>query len=302
MLKRTITGFFILLFVVGFTALREVSILFFDALVLTLMYGAVIEIAQANKVANKQTNKIVLAVYPVLLTLIYILSSSVLMSFALQIALALIAFCFLMAKELITHAINRKNGTTIENIDELNASLLNETKNTMMVLAYPTTLLGFLMGLNHLGLEVGYVLIILTFAVSMMTDVFAYLFGSLIKGPKMAPEISPKKSISGMICGALGGIIASGLGYLLFVTFGYFNAFCNIDNGILITLFVLVGVVGTFLTQFGDLVASAYKRKVGIKDFGSIFPGHGGFMDRVDGLMFTGSWIYVVYIFLTLLI
>ena len=111
----------------------------------------------------------------------------------------------------------------------------------------------------------------------------------------MAPEISPKKSISGMIFGAIGGIVAAGLGYLFFVHLGYFgNVFCCANSCYVILAFVIMGVLGTFLTQFGDLVASAYKRKVGIKDFGSIFPGHGGFMDRVDGLMFTGTLVYII--------
>ena len=99
-----------------------------------------------------------------------------------------------------------------------------------------------------------------------------------------------------MIFGALGGMLAAGLGYLFFVHLGWFgNVFASSSNGAVISTFVLLGVFGTFLTQFGDLVASAYKRKVGIKDFGSIFPGHGGFMDRVDGLMFTGTLVYVLF-------
>ena len=138
--------------------------------------------------------------------------------------------------------------------------------------------------------------IILTFAITMFTDVFAYLFGVMLKGPKMAPEISPKKSVSGMIFGALGGMLASGLAYLAFVHYGLLGSnFAQLSTGEGIALFVLLGVVGTFLTQFGDLVASAYKRKVGIKDFGAIFPGHGGFMDRVDGLMFTGTLVYTLF-------
>lgn len=296
MLKRTITGLFIFIVVAGFVALRHFSVLFFDALALAIMYGAIVEMIKANKVANKKVDYVVLFIYPAALASIYIFSTSVLMMIILQIALALVAFCALMAKELIRNSILRKKGLIPEDINEVNASILNETKNTMQIVIYPTTLIGFLMGLNHFGLNLGYCLIILTFAISMATDVFAYLFGSMIKGPKMAPEISPKKSISGMIFGALGGIIASGLGYLLFVHYGLLgNAFAGFDQKVIITLFVLMGVVGTFLTQFGDLVASAFKRKIGIKDFGSIFPGHGGFMDRVDGLMFTTSWIFVLF-------
>ena len=83
---------------------------------------------------------------------------------------------------------------------------------------------------------------------------------------------------------------------MFFVHLGWFgNAFSGVPSANLIATFVLLGVFGTFLTQFGDLVASAFKRKVGIKDFGNIFPGHGGFMDRVDGLMFTAALVYVLF-------
>lgn len=297
MLKRTITGFFILLFIAGFTALREVSVYFFDALALILMVGSIVEMCLACKFSNKKVNKVLVFVYPAILACIYIFTNTFELALLLQVASILLMFIILMAKELITNTIVRKRGEIEQNEAELNKSLLNETKNTLEIMLYPTTLLGFLMGINHhFELNVGYVGIIMVFAISMFTDVFAYLFGSLLKGPKMAPEISPKKSISGMIFGAIGGMLAAGLGYLLFVHFGLIgNPFKGVDLGVTIAMFVILGVVGTFLTQFGDLVSSAYKRKVGIKDFGSIFPGHGGFMDRVDGQMFTAVLIYIVF-------
>lgn len=379
MLKRTITGFFILLFTVGFIALRQVSPLFFDAFVLVIMYGSVIEMALASKFSDKKIAQVLVFLYPLALVFIYIFSKSVQTALLLQVALALLMFALLMSAELIENAIVRKqcqtdnnisyddnkdveiannnpevgninadvkedkntenadaNNTdkscksvglvdlnseiicnndaekvdeevkkldklsaekaTVNNETEQNSGLLNQTKYSMYIMIYPTTLLGFLMGLNHFGLNLGYIAIIMSFAISMTTDVFAYLFGSLIRGPKMAPEISPKKSISGMVFGALGGILMAGLGYLFFVHFGWFgNAFKNVPLANSIVTFTLMGVFGTFLIQFGDLVASAYKRKVKIKDFGNIFPGHGGFMDRVDGLMFTATLVYVLF-------
>lgn len=296
MLKRTITGFFILLFTAGFIALRQVSPLFFDAFMLVIMYASVVEVALASKFSDRKIAKVLVFLYPAIVAVIYIFSTSVLMSILLQMSAALLMFALLMTSELIENAIIRKHGDTVNEPSELNSSLLNQTKFSMQIVLYPTTLLGFMMGINHFGLNLGYIAIIMVFAISMMTDVFAYLFGSLIRGPKMAPEISPKKSISGMIFGAVGGMLAAGLGYLFFVHLGWFgNAFAGISSAKVITTFVLMGVVGTFLTQFGDLVASAYKRKVGIKDFGNIFPGHGGFMDRVDGLMFTATLVYILF-------
>lgn len=296
MLKRTITGFFILLLTSMFIALRQVSLLFFDAFMLVIVYGCVVEMALASKFSDKKIAQVLVFLYPALMGCIYIFSTSVQMALLLQIASALLMFALLMTSELIEYAVVRKHGTTVNEASETNSKLLNQTKFSMYILIYPTTLLGFLMGVNHFGLNLGYVAIIMTFAISMMTDVFAYLFGSMIGGAKMAPEISPKKSVAGMIFGALGGILASGLGYLFFVHLGWFgHPFEGGSTLATVLTFVLMGVFGTFLTQFGDLVASAYKRKVGIKDFGNIFPGHGGFMDRVDGLMFTGTLVYVLF-------
>ncbi len=295
MLKRTITGFFIILILAGFVALRQVSLYFFDILALAIIMGSVHEIVMAAKVGGKKILLPLVFAYPVILGIIYIFATNFKDALLYQVLALLGCFIILMAYELILNCVLRKAGKTETDQDKLNQSLLNTTKHTMEILLYPTTLLGVLFGLNHFGLNLGYVAIIMVFMITMTTDVFAYLFGSMLKGPKMAPEISPKKSISGMIFGALGGVIAAGLGYLFFVHLGWFGALAYLGTAKQILIFVICGVLGTFLTQFGDLVASAYKRKVGIKDFGKIFPGHGGFMDRVDGLMFTAALVFVVF-------
>jgi phosphatidate cytidylyltransferase len=82
--------------------------------------------------------------------------------------------------------------------------------------------------------------------------------------------------------------------YLVFKFSGWFTVLEIVSPGVSICAFLILGVVGSYMTQLGDLVASAYKRKFGIKDFSNIFPGHGGFMDRVDGQMFVAIASYVV--------
>ena len=295
MLKRTITGLFILLGLAGCVALREVSVLFFDALVIALIYGAIIEMSFALKLFDKKFFVFVLFIYPIALACIYIFSTTALMCILLQLLLMLLVFVICMFKELVSLSINRKN-QEVEDEHKLVKKLLTETASTLCLLVYPVTLIGSLFGINHMGINIGYIGIILTFGIAMCTDTFAYLFGSMIKGVKLAPEISPKKSVSGFIFGALGGVLASIVCMVLFYFSGLLpSQLLELDTLTAVLVFVSLGIVGTFLTQFGDLVASTIKRKTGIKDFGSLFPGHGGVMDRIDGAMFTSFLVFIVF-------
>jgi phosphatidate cytidylyltransferase len=108
-------------------------------------------------------------------------------------------------------------------------------------------------------------------AVVWMTDIGAYIFGRAIGGPKLAPAISPNKTWAGSLGGLVTGT-AAGLGLLAVV--GVSPA---------MNLFVLSAVISV-LTQIGDLFESGLKRKFQVKDSGGLIPGHGGVMDRFDGL------------------
>lgn len=301
MLKRTITGLVILILCAGFTALRLISPFFFDGFSLVIIYGCLVEMNFSTKLYNKRSSKSIMFIYPIALFAVFALFPMIESlkgkSLVLVVLILLLCFGVLMVKELIENGIKRRIGETEKDEKLLNESLLNETKDTISILIYPTTLLGFLMGINHMGLGLGFVGIIMIFAISMMTDVFAYLFGRMLGKRKMAPEISPNKTVAGMIFGFVGGLIAGGLGLWLFYFEGWFGAaeILALPLWKAITLFAALGVIGSLLTQMGDLVASSIKRKIGIKDFGSIFPGHGGFMDRVDGLMFTTTLVYLLF-------
>lgn len=295
MLKRTITGLAILIIVAGAILLRYISTMFFDFFVLIISVVAAFEMLKAtrNKNEQKQVYSYLVVIYPSVLFGVYLLSTSVLQTILFQFLALLLFFIVSMAIELFELNKSKNKNQTIET-----TSLLNKTFKTMCLLFYPTTLLGFLYGINAFGLNIGLIGIIIMFAVSMFTDVFAYFFGTITKGkgPRLCVQISPKKGVVGMLFGALGGLIASGLSYLLFVHLGYLgDVFLGIKTTTTILAFVLLGIFGTFLTQFGDLVSSTIKRKHNIKDFGSIFPGHGGILDRVDGLMFNAVLVFSVF-------
>jgi phosphatidate cytidylyltransferase len=121
--------------------------------------------------------------------------------------------------------------------------------------------------------EYGLLAILYIFAIVWTTDTSAYIFGRMIGGPKLAPRVSPKKTWSGF----LGGALAAGL---VGVIFGLWLG--NTD----IVGLGLLSLVLALASQLGDLGESALKRMFGTKDTSSLIPGHGGVLDRIDGLVF----------------
>lgn len=116
---------------------------------------------------------------------------------------------------------------------------------------------------------------ILMFAIVWAADIGAYAVGNLLKGPKLWPRISPNKTWSGFV----GGLVIAGLAAL-----GISHLFDAIDLSLGASF--VVGLLGGFATMAGDLWESVLKRRFGVKDSGDLIPGHGGLLDRVDGLMF----------------
>jgi phosphatidate cytidylyltransferase len=127
--------------------------------------------------------------------------------------------------------------------------------------------------------------IVFLFAVVWATDVFAYFVGRAAGGAKLAPKISPNKTWSGSIGGSVAGVIA---GLCVAAALGQSN-------------WVFLGGIALLLSvvaQVGDLFESHVKRRFGVKDSGTIIPGHGGVMDRVDGLVAAIVALYLVCIIL----
>jgi phosphatidate cytidylyltransferase len=129
-------------------------------------------------------------------------------------------------------------------------------------------------------------LLTMVFSISVGTDVFALFVGTWIGGRKLCPKISPKKTVSG----AIGGLIGS-IG--LTVLAGFIFSLCNPELSFPpLWANLLVGLIGGITAQFGDLLASLVKRYCNVKDFGSLFPGHGGMMDRMDSILFASVVIF----------
>jgi len=137
-----------------------------------------------------------------------------------------------------------------------------------------------------MGLEGGKGLIVLILFSTFACDTASYFVGSAWGRRKLAPTISPKKTWEGAAGGFAGAIAASLLlGMVLNLHIAYIH---------LLALGMLVGILG----QLGDLAESMLKRDAGVKDTGSIMPGHGGLLDRIDSVLFVGAGAYY-YIILT---
>ncbi len=117
--------------------------------------------------------------------------------------------------------------------------------------------------------------------VCISTDIGGYIFGKLFKGPKLT-KYSPNKTFSGMI----GSFIFS-----IFSIFVFINIFSELNFSIKLIIFT---VMISLISQIGDIIVSYFKRKSNIKDTGNIIPGHGGLLDRIDGMIFAFPFSYIL--------
>ena len=128
-----------------------------------------------------------------------------------------------------------------------------------------------LMFVRHTNLA----LIMYLFCISIFTDTFAYVTGYFIGRNKLIEEISPKKTVEGMIGGTVMGVVISTWFYLTVI-----------DSEIMLSAIVITSLFLSIIGQLGDLVFSAIKRYYNKKDFSNIMPGHGGILDRLDSIIF----------------
>ena len=132
--------------------------------------------------------------------------------------------------------------------------------------------------------DIGYIYLLLVTLICVLTDVGGYVFGKLFQGPKLT-KISPNKTYS--------GVLGSFLIPLIFIYI--FLNFSNQEFFKFTKEFFLFILIISFISQLGDLLVSYFKRKSNIKDTGNIIPGHGGVLDRIDGMIFAFPISYLFF-------
>ncbi|MDE7215193.1 MAG: phosphatidate cytidylyltransferase [Clostridia bacterium] len=277
MLKRILTAVVLLAVVFGtILGLRQVYVEFADLVAVAICILGVYEMAQAFKKAEYNAIKGSLISGCVIIYPLILLFEKTLGKGELGVIISIVFALMIAISEF----------TLIHKFE------LKDLLATVFILIYPLGIFSTLVLINHSSY--GLLGIFLALLIPIMTDTMAYFVGITFKGKKLCPNISPKKTISGAIGGVLGGIIGAMLVFVLFDVTGLFVNFNNVgllkltdSLGASAGIYVAVGLVGGVLSELGDLGASWIKRKAGIKDFGKIFPGHGGIMDRLDSIIFT---------------
>ena len=133
---------------------------------------------------------------------------------------------------------------------------------------------------------IGMLNVFLPLAISFGSDTFALFAGMLCGKHKLAPKVSPKKTVEGAIGGLIGGVIGVTLLHLIASSLGRIILQSPLQ-------ILVYGIVGSAISQIGDLSFSVIKREFGVKDYGNLLPGHGGILDRFDSVTFAAPAVWL---------
>lgn len=290
MLKRIITGTGIFAVLIGMFASRifwtteittleggdlTAGVVLFDAVLALMAIVGTFEVVRAMDVKMLFIEKIIALIFPIIVFPIATFCG------------ATYAFIVIAIYDMLTVALS---------VFAFKDATLESVGLTMLSVFYPTGLILPLVAVNLMSFEAS----LLVFAVSPLCDTMAYFVGSALRGKKLCPDISPNKTISGAIGGIAGGAIG-GVAVYFFSNWLYSAgvlAGTAFTVGALwadVIIFIVAGALFAALTELGDLAESVIKRKLGIKDMGKLFPGHGGMMDRIDGLSFVSPVAALIF-------
>ena len=309
MKQRFITGATLVAVLVLVLLARQLSTYIFDAFMLLVVMYASYETSRLFAKMGVYNNKYFAIAYPLFAYGIFILCLNLEMRWYMLIFIELaLIIVFMMAQWFLSLAMYKstKNEIATRNLKlRVEAFSIYKAVQTFYIYLYPAILMLFFVLINDISIMTNYFTLtanslflvstfglILTFIIPMFTDTFAYLTGSLFKGKKLCPKISPNKTISGAVGGVLWGAVSAVVLYLIFNAFEAYNEVFT-QLGFQFWHFIIVGLVVSFVCELGDLFESYLKRKANVKDSGDILPGHGGILDRMDSHIVCAPLIFI---------
>lgn len=280
MLKRAVTAIILVGYAFAMLYLgTAVHYGFLDALIMSFAFVGTYEMYHAFRKSEYKNSwgaplLLCVAIYPLWYFLGY---KGILIALSLSICLALAVFTFKAEME------------------------LKDLLATIFSLIYPMALVSLAFALSREFPCGGTFAISFAIFLPVFSDTFAYLVGSTLGKRKLCPSISPKKTVAGAIGGLLGSVLCAVTFFLLFDLYAVIPVgYVSFSDSVAVraVVFVVLGIVGGVLAEIGDLAASRIKRTMNIKDFGNIFPGHGGVLDRLDSIMFTLVMLFTAFTFM----
>lgn len=280
MLKRAVTAIILVGYAFAMLYLgTAVHYGFLDALIMSFAFVGTYEMYHTFRKSEYKNSPwapllLCVAIYPLWYFLGY---KGILIALSLSICLALAVFTFNAEME------------------------LKDLLATIFSLIYPMALVSLAFALSREFPCGGTFAISFAIFLPVFSDTFAYLVGSTLGKRKLCPSISPKKTVAGAIGGLLGSVLCAVTFFLLFDLYAVIPVgYVTFSDSVAVraVVFVVLGIVGGVLAEIGDLAASRIKRTMNIKDFGNIFPGHGGVLDRLDSIMFTLVMFFTAFTFM----
>lgn len=280
MLKRAVTAIILVGYAFAMLYLgTAVHYGFLDALIMSFAFVGTYEMYHTFRKSEYKNSwgaplLLCVAIYPLWYFLGY---KGILIALSLSICLALAVFTFKAEME------------------------LKDLLATIFSLIYPMAIASLAFALSREFPCGGTFAISFAIFLPVFSDTFAYLVGSTLGKRKLCPSISPKKTVAGAIGGLLGSILCAVTFFLLFDLYAVIPVgYVSFSDSVAVraVVFVVLGIVGGILAEIGDLAASRIKRTINIKDFGNIFPGHGGVLDRLDSIMFTLVMFFTAFTFM----
>lgn len=280
MLKRAVTAIILVGYAFAMLYLgTAVHYGFLDALIMSFAFVGTYEMYHTFRKSEYKNSwgaplLLCVAIYPLWYFLGY---KGILIALSLSICLALAVFTFKAEME------------------------LKDLLATIFSLIYPMALVSLAFALSREFPCGGTFAISFAIFLPVFSDTFAYLIGSTLGKRKLCPSISPKKTVAGAIGGLLGSVLCAVTFFLLFDLYAVIPVgYVSFSDSVAVraVVFIVLGIVGGVLAEIGDLAASRIKRTMNIKDFGNIFPGHGGVLDRLDSIMFTLVMFFTAFTFM----
>ena len=314
MKKRIVVACLMLAILVGAFALRLIDVYgtyLFDALICILSVVCALEFSKLLNQQNRPASVIASGIFPCLIfaghTICFALGLNLYLYATIQLSILLASFLITTLVYIFVKT-KKQDENDLEQTSRFKFSC-RVGLSSFLSFIYPTLFLLALMLLNRIDVlteitsfegNFGWVALVLTFLIPVITDTFAMFGGMLFKGPKLCPKVSPKKTISGAVTAVVLTSAVCGASYFLFNLFPFFaNGFAEL--GIQFWHFIILGFLGSIVCQTGDLFESYIKRKAGVKDSSNLIPGHGGFLDRFDSHIFNAPFVLLFFILIVLI-